>query len=274
LDSHRAEGKSQIKGASGSAVSAMLGKFGETRPFLKEGGRTNRGGPGDIGMMLSTLRKTGLEKLEQYEREEILDNLQGYLVDRVKEYHNRERLKVFYNPFKSAYQSIQDLLSLARETGKEGPVAQYLVGAKLQLRFSSIQVRNDSYSAADDQIDSPGDFYLGDTAFHVTVAPMQGVYEKCRKNIEERLRVFILVPDRLVIGSKQNVENIHGPITVQAIESFVGQNLEELAEFSTDRLTDGFVCLIKKYNERVDAVETDKSMLIEMPRNLSKIKPR
>ena len=44
LEAHRAPGGSQIRGASGQAVKKILASFGETRPFAKEGGRTNRGG--------------------------------------------------------------------------------------------------------------------------------------------------------------------------------------------------------------------------------------
>ena len=51
LSSHRAGGQSQIRGASKSAAARILAGFGESRPFLKEGGRTNRGGPVDIEKM-------------------------------------------------------------------------------------------------------------------------------------------------------------------------------------------------------------------------------
>jgi hypothetical protein len=161
------------------------------------------------------------------------------------------------------------LLSAARDTGKEGPVAQHLVGAKLQLRFPDIAVGNESYSTADEQLGRPGDFYIGDTAFHVTVAPMIGVYEKCKHNLENGYRVFLLVPERAVTGARQNAE-LMGPgrIAVESIESFVGQNIEELSYFSRDKLKNGFRRLLETYNDRVDAAETDKSMLVEIPRNL------
>jgi len=45
---HIADGGMQIKGASGAAVAAILKAFGEERPFAKEGGRTNRGGPSEV----------------------------------------------------------------------------------------------------------------------------------------------------------------------------------------------------------------------------------
>lgn len=269
LESHRAAGKSQIKGASGPKVASILARFGETRPFIKEGGRTNRGGPGDIGKMLDALKTAKLDRIPTAERVLILEDLQRFLVDKVREFHNRQRLKIVYNPLKSAWQSIHEALALARETGKEGPVAQYLVGAKLQLRFPDIQIGNESYSTADDQLGRPGDFYVGDTAFHVTVAPMPTVYEKCRRNIEEGLRVYLLVPDRCLVGARQNAEaTAAGQITVESIESFVGQNIEELSIFTKDRLIDGFRRLLETYNQRVDAVEVDKSMLIEIPRSL------
>lgn len=269
LESHRAAGQSQIKGASGAAVARILSRFGENRLFIKEGGRTNRGGPNDIGKMLEAIGTAQLDLLTTIERNEVLENIELFLVGKVREYHNRQRLKVIYDPSQSTWQSINDLLASARVTGKEGPVAQYLVGSKLQLRFPHIQIGNESYSTADDQLGRPGDFQVGDTAFHVTVAPMPAVYEKCKRNIEKGFRVYLLVPDRCLVGAKQNAETIApGKISVESIESFVGQNIEELSVFLKDRITEGFLRLLETYNQRVDATEIDKSMLIEIPRNL------
>ncbi len=220
--------------------------------------------------MLEVLKSTGLNKLSAGEREEIVRELQSMLVAKVLEFHNKERLKVVYDPSKSTWQAIHELLALARESGKEGPVAQYLVGAKLQLRFPDVEVRNQSYSTADDQSGRPGDFQVGDTAFHITVAPMQALYEKCKPNIDAGFRAYLLVPDRCLIGARQNIETIMcGRVTVESIESFIGQNIEELSIFSKDKLIDGFSRLLQTYNHRVDQVEADKSMLIEIPRHLS-----
>lgn len=269
IEAHTAQGGAQISGASGQAVKKILARFGETRPFAKEGGRTNRGGRGDVKKMLEALKKTNLEKFDADRRSEILSEMQRFLVGKVIEFHNRQRIKMVYDPSKSTWQNILGLLLAARETGKEGPVAQHLVGAKLQLRFPDIAVSNESYSTADDQLGRPGDFYVGDTAFHVTVAPMSPVYEKCRDNLENGYRVYLLVPERAMTGARQNAELIvSGRIAVESIESFVGQNIEELSYFTRDKLKNGFKRLLETYNERVDAAETDKSMLVEMPKNL------
>ncbi len=266
---HTAPGGVQIKGVSGQAVKKILARFGEIRPFVKEGGRTNRGLRDQIKMMLETLDKAHLENLSAEKRADILNEMQRFLLRKVEAFHKRERIKMIYDPSKSTWQNIQSLLSAARETGKEGPVAQHMVGAKLQLRFPEITVGNESYSTADDQLGRPGDFYIGDTAFHVTVAPMIGVYEKCGHNLENGYRVFLLVPERALAGARQNAElMVPGRIAVESIESFVGQNIEELSYFSRDKLRNGFRRLLETYNARIDVAETDKSMLIEIPRNL------
>jgi hypothetical protein len=139
INSHLAAGGAQIKGASGAAVARILERFGETRPFSKEGGRTNRGAPGDINKMLKALNKSRIKEVSEEERVIILEKLQLFLVDKVREYHNRQRIYFAFDPSKTTRQLISDLLEVARETGKEGPVAQHLVGAKLQLRFPKKQ---------------------------------------------------------------------------------------------------------------------------------------
>jgi hypothetical protein len=269
LESHRAPGGSQIKGASGAAVEKILARFGETRPFAKEGGRTNRGLPADMQGMLVAISIAELGGTATGERNDILNDLQEILVEKVVEFHNRARLKMVYDASKSTWQTVYDLLKLARETGKEGPVAQHLVGAKLQLRFPDQEIGNESYSTADDQLGRHGDFRLGHTVFHVTVAPMPAVYEKCKRNLEEGLRPYLLVPDRCLIGARQIAEpTAPGQIAVEAIETFVSQNIDEIAAFSKDKLVSGLNHLLVTYNQRVFEAEIDQSMMIDIPLNL------
>lgn len=270
LDSHRAaKGQAQIRGLSRSAVSKILSAFDEKRPFLKEGGRTNRGTPGAVSSMLKCVEQMKLDKLGEAERNAALRNLQFSLVERVREFHGRQRLKFVFDPRKTTRQIVHEILSAAQQTGKLGPVAQYLVGAKLQLRFPQTEVGNDSYSTADAPLGRKGDFLIADTAFHVTVAPMPAVYEKCKMNLDAGLRAYLLVPESAVVGARQNAELVaQGKIAVEAIESFVGQNVEELSTFSQKGLLTEFLKLLLTYNKRVDSAESDKSMLIEIPSNL------
>jgi hypothetical protein len=144
-----------------------------------------------------------------------------------------------------------------------------LVGTKLAIRFPEINIENKSFSTADAPSARAGGFFIGDTAFHVTVHPTPGHYQRCQQNIHQGMKVYLLVPDDILAGARQNAQlTAAGQISVESIESFVSQNLDELSVFSKNRMTGGFTRLLQTYNQRVDAVENDKSLLIEIPHNL------
>lgn len=270
LSSQRTQGGSQIRGVSATAVARILARYRETREFLKEGGRTNRGAPGSIGAMLRALASVKVDEMTPSQRVDVIDEMQRFLVGKVGEFHARQRLKVVFDPGSATVHIFEGLLKSARQTNREGPVAQYLVGAKLQLRFPDIPIRNQSYSTADVQGGQPGDFRVGDTAFHVTVAPLSGLYDKCQSNLRDGLRVFVLVPDRIVPAVRGNAtQALTGAFVVQSVEYFVAQNLEELGAFEGSGVRANVKALLEVYNRRVGAVETDKSLLVDIPPNLS-----
>lgn len=226
--------------------------------------------PGNIRALLKAMAPLSLDKLDLVERNAILTEMQRWLVqEKVGEYYARERVKFDFLPEQTAWQTVHDILAAAKLVGKEGQVAQYLVGAKLALRFPNAVVRNDLYSTSDLQSGLPGDFVLGTTVFHVTVSPMPAHYDKCKTNLQAGYDVFLLVPDRLMVGARQNTEALlPGRISVQSLEAFISQNLEELSGFARSQRLDGFRDLLTTYNARVDAIESDKSILIEIPHNL------
>jgi hypothetical protein len=81
--------------------------------------------------------------------------------------------------------------------------------------------------------------------------------------------VYLLVRYKDVVGTKQNAENIApGQIMVESIETFVSQNLDELAVFSQVQRVSEFRKLLETYNRRVDNTETNKSLMIEIPPNV------
>jgi hypothetical protein len=269
FNAHIAEGGMQIKGAGGAAVAGILKTFGETRPFAREGGRTNRGGPFEIKSLLETIKTISLENKTETERNEVLLSMMGFLVERVKDYHNRQKIKFTFNPSHSTWHIIHQLIEESASLGKAGYLAQHLVGAKLELRFPEIHVTNECASAADIQTQRPGDFLIGNTVFHVTVSPMPAVFEKCQQNIYQGYSPYLLIPDKKLIGARQLAEQLCGnEITVESIESFVSHNINEISVFDRNNLTSNFKALVLIYNRRVDEVETDKSLMIELPKNL------
>lgn len=270
IDAHTAEGGSQIKGASGAAVKKILADFDETRQFVSEGGRTNRGLRGDVESMLVALKPLGLDKLKEKQRNKVIEDCQRFIVDQVREWHGRQRLEIVFEPSMTTRDLVRQILAKAKECEQSGQVAQYLVGAKLALRFPDIDIPNESYSTADQQLGRPGDFVVKDTAFHVTMTPMDKVYERCRQNVEQGMRAYLLVPDDHVQSARLRAkEEVQGRVAVESIESFVGQNVEEMAGFSQRDLNAKFYELLVVYNKRVDDVEIDKSVMIEIPPNLA-----
>ena len=270
VKTHTAANSHQLRGATGSRLRSILSGFGEDRVFLREGGRTNRGLLTKLESLLQRLSNVGFDRLTLAERGAAIDSMQRFLTSRVREYLNSRKISFRYDGSLTVRHMIRSILDVAGERGKSGEVAEYMVGAKLALRFPNLDIRNSSASAADEQADERGDFQIHDSVFHVTVAPNRGHYEKCRRNLEEGYRVFILVPDDRLAGTRQISETeLDNAVAVESIESFVSQNIEELSTFSGDRLADSMRSLITRYNERLAEVETDLSLQIEMPRVLS-----
>lgn len=270
IRAHRTANQGQLRNAGGPSLARILARYGETRPFLSEGGRTSRGVLGEVESLLDALRDADAASLSPDERVGFLDRCQAFLASRVRDYHNQERLTIAVSQGDTAWATIHRLLSVARTTGKEAAVAEYIVGAKLQLRFPHLIVRNTSYSTSDVQSGESGDFLVGNTVFHVTISPTPGLYTKCKGNLDQGHRVYLIVPDSLVVGARQNADSTSANrISVQSIESFVAQNIDELAEFGERQFMEALAQLISTYNKRVDSVESDKSLLIKPPANIA-----
>lgn len=115
------------------------------------------------------------------------------------------------------------------------------------------------------QTEREGDFQIGNTAFHVTTAPMEKLINRCIKNRSEGYRPVILTLEGKVQAAKQMAENVNmlDQISVQSVESFIGTNIEEIAVYDGDKIRQSIARLIRTYNDRIDNIESDKSLMIE-----------
>ena len=254
---------------SGSLIQSILNRHGEERRFTSEGGRTTRATvPAAEGIAAALNETAALVGLSESDRGQVIDALQAWLVERVKDYLDQKAIEVEVNLSKPSPQIVADILAAAGSKG--GAVAQHLVGAKLAVRYPDLEIENFSYTTADKQLGRPGDFVVGDTAFHVTVAPMPPVLNKCEENLRDGYRPMLLVLDTRLQAARQMAEaiEVQERVGILAIESFVGQNLEELGGFGKGGMAEGFKALLEQYNRRVEAVEADRSLLIRVPENL------
>lgn len=269
-DSHVTEGRGQIAGMGKGALQKVLVAHGEERVFLKEAGRTNRGNHAIVASLLKAVAAARLDRVGEKDRIVGLNVMQAYLAERVNDYFQQERIKVEFDPSSPARTFIAGILSAAEAKGRADYVAQHLVGAKLAIRFPDEKVANFAGSAADEPSRRAGDFQIGDAAFHVTIRPTPAVCARCAENLRSGLASVLLVPDSVLAAAREMARqhDILSKVMVEPIESFVGQNISELSEFRRDRLRTELAHLIVEYNTRVEAAETDMSLLIDVPPSL------
>jgi hypothetical protein len=170
----------------------------------------------------------------------------------------------------SATQFIKKIVATAKERNQAGAVVQHLIGAKLALRFPDLEIENHSYTTADKQLGRRGDFEIQDAIFHVTVAPSEALMKKMQSNLAENYRVVLITSSDRYSASCQlaDVAGILNRVDIYPVESFVAQNMDELSKFSRAAFLKIFLELLRTYNSRVDAIESEKSLPIEIPGRL------
>jgi hypothetical protein len=183
IEAHKATRSDQLRNASGQNVQKVLARFGENRILLVEGGRTNRGLMKNLQPLLKAIADAGIDQLPPESREREIGNMQAFLAEKARDSLNAEKISFDYRLGMTSREIVGKILASAGERFKTGEVAEYLVGAKLSLRFPTYDIRNSAASAADHQTEEQGDFQINDCVFHVTVAPNRGHYDKCRRNL-------------------------------------------------------------------------------------------
>jgi hypothetical protein len=174
---------------------------------------------------------------------------------------------------RSAVAVIGDVLRQAESRGKAGEVAQYLVGAKLKLRFGcDVPVypanKADRKSRSDREA-RLGDFELADGVIEVAVGLPD---DKHLAQIEEALQdvsseVWLLTragrANMWESALADHLERDADRVVVMSVEAFIGQNVTELGEFSAKLKAEQLAELFKLYNERwVDVVGTPSIRIV------------
>ena len=91
--------------------------------------------------------------------------------------------------------------------------------------------------------------------------------DRCAENVRHGYRPVILVPENRLAGARQMAEDngLGEAVNVVEAETFIGTNIEELAEYSSDRIREGLARLVRRYNERIEDVEPDGSLRVDEP---------
>ena len=260
------EGRGQVKGLGGEAVQKILAEHGITRLLAREGGRTSRGSMGnmqDYVFLLNDLQQRGEADLKQIEL---------WWIQCVKNYFAAFPLKLKLDAGASLRASIDSLFHEAEKRQVEstgtmvvGAMMQHLVGAKLEVLYPEMELKHHGFSVADAPTQRPGDFILNGCAIHVTTTPTERLLEKCRENIDQGLSVLIITSPKGIVSVENLVESspLAGRIDALDIRQFLVGNVMEWAKFSVVDRRDVIGQLLIKYNEIIEACETDPSLKIE-----------
>jgi hypothetical protein len=149
---------------------------------------------------------------------------------------------------------IADLLDQAQTKKVAKDVAEYLVGAKLQLRFGPDAVTPSNVNTPNRL--ELADFRFRNAAFEVTVSSGDDPHLNQVREIlnDTRLEVWLLVrrTDRDKWQKRVNKgigEHLLGRVAVTDVESFVGQNVAELGLFESLSTSSRLDDLFRRYNE-------------------------
>lgn len=253
----------ELKG-SRSGLQDRLQRYGIPRNFLKEA--TTRQAHQDARALAEKLQYgRSLALLDRPSREEQIQAGLALLVGEAKAWLSRQPIRVSCDRQQSPSSWVTSILEKAK--GRSGGVVeQHLVGAKLQQRHPDIVIPNHPSHAGDVQTGRSGDFPLQGISYHVTATDGKEAVERCRQNIGAGVHPVLLLPKRYVdkAGVYAEIAGIQNRISILAIEDFMAQNIIEM---STQQQRDFFSTLkaiVEEYNRRLEKVETDLSLKIDL----------
>jgi len=263
----------QVAGLGAGRIKSILKGHGIERQLSSEGGRTNRGSlaiANDFADLLNGALGNGWLGKSLDQQKDSLHEVEDWLVDRVREFFNAQKLRISLDLSQTVTQLVGTLLAEARErqanlAGQmyEGAVLQHLVGAKLDMLLGAGNLKHQKYSTADQS--RAGDFDVDDSAVHVTASPGEALILKAKGNLSRGRRPVLVVPEARVAAARQLAENagIAPRLEIWPIEVLLSTNINERAAFKTGGVKTEFMALVTRYNEIITEVETDGSLGIE-----------
>lgn len=188
-----------------------------------------------------------------------IDNWQATIAEYLREIINQAPIEVKLKG-KLAKAIVGEVLIQADKRKLAGSIAQYLVGAKLRLKFPAKQdlitvaganLADRTSSAASNR---RADFDLGDHVFEVTVGPPDAKHFDQVQSIisESDAFVWLLVrEDRLGFWADEARRRSLDMrrLAIASIEQFVGQNISELGDMTIEGEMAQIRRLFDEYNE-------------------------
>ncbi len=271
LSEHKDPGSTGLKSHESFAKRA-LERFQITGVNRNSGRRSNNIGAWGAPL-LELLSTEGFEALSVDEQDDLLGRAQHHLAMRIREIAETAPIMVHIEG-RSAESVIRDVLEQGDARSKSGDIAQYLVAAKLELRLG-IELplhpaNKGDRKGFDDTSARTGDFEIEDATLEIAIGPPDGKHlAQIEDTIQETTRqVWLLTRHshlhkwQQMLGGLKKVDDKR--IVVSSVESFIGQNVSEIAAFSASRTAGTLQQLFDLYNNRWVAALGTPAMLIQI----------
>ena len=258
----------QVSGLNRATVQAVLARHGITKILSSEAGRTSRGSISKMRDYVAFLNDAASD-LEGFS----LRAVEEFWVARVQEFFAAKPFRLKLDASLSLRAVIRNVITEAETRQRAmqgtmivGTVMQHMVGAKLDLILGPGVVRHHGSNQNDAGTDRAGDFEVGDVAIHVTASAGEALIAKCRDNLDRNLKPMIVTGRGRVSTAEGLADNagIAARIEVVDFEQFLSTNLHEMSRFTSDGRRVKIGDLVDRYNEIIDANETDPSLRIEV----------
>ncbi|HBS29777.1 MAG TPA: hypothetical protein DEB06_10095 [Phycisphaerales bacterium] len=247
-----------------SGLGDVLERFGVPRTFLKEVTSRSNLSFGerfvsctDGGRMLSGLS-------EEVRGDQIL-RAAAMLRIEAEKWLARKHIQVALKADHAPGAWVGSVLQMS-EGKSGGRVEQHLVGAKLEERHPGRDIQLLPGHAGDQQTGRSGDYMIGKAVYHITASPSGAVLRKCAENHERGLRPVLVVPRPRLPAIRAVAEDMGLAqfVSMQAIEDFIECNVLEISGDRDIEPHEVFRAIIERYNLRIEAVESDPSLRIEV----------
>ena len=225
----------------------------------KNHGRRSSNLPSWGQWLLDLLRDVGFTNADKPSQLKLITTAQAHLASTREDLLNQEPLKA-RTASRSVESTIHEILIQAEDKGQSGNVAQYLVGAKLELRFNiSLAIAPANSSDRKNRSDPNaklGDFHIEDAVIEVAIGlPDQKHLDQVGDIVDNTNHaVWLLTRSDRTESWKSELRRCIGPhlkrVVVTSVESFVGQNISELGSFSIKGQQDKFRELLELYNHK------------------------
>ena len=232
-------------------VTLGLERFGLVSPLTKFLRRASNVGAW-IGPLFEYLRSRDYENFTPPQRDALLDELAAATSVRVQHINEAQPLIARFNRG-TAEAIVGDLLDQAQTKNRAKDVAEYLIGAKLQMIFGEAIVRPKNVNTPSEH----GDFQIGDVAIEVTInQPDKRHLDQISRLIEDTsLQIWLVV--RLTDREKwRNAVDaaFESPqrqrILVTDVETYLCHNVTERGNFLATGTRDTLNRILDIYNDR------------------------